>query len=87
MSALPVPQPEDNDKLPIDSKLIGKINKTPKTSFNSEQVRGLRKKSNGVTGYMVIPLIDGDFDLDDVATLPDVYKALNSLIHKAPVKE
>jgi hypothetical protein len=88
MSALPVPQPEDSDKhLPIDSKLIGKINKTPKVPFNSDQVRGLRRKGNGVTGYMVIPLIDGDFNVEDVVTLPDVYNALNSLIRKASEKK
>jgi hypothetical protein len=84
MSALPVPQPEDSDKhLPIDSKLIGKINKTPKVPFNSEQVRGLRRQTSGYTGYVLIPMRQGDFSLEDVHLIPDVL----NLIREVPEKE
>jgi hypothetical protein len=60
MSALPVPQPEDSDEqLPIDSKTIGDINRTPPMPFNSDQVRQMRRKVRGYTGYLLIEVKDG----------------------------
>lgn len=82
MSTQPLQLSEEQP--PVFPELIGGLNRTPKMSFNSDQVHKLRRKSNGYTGYMVIPMVDGHFDVNDVALLPDVLK---NLIRKAPEKE
>lgn len=65
MTALP--QPENNDKqLPIDSKMIGDINRTPPMSFNSDQVRQLRRKVRGYTGYLLIEVCGGIIPEDGI---------------------
>lgn len=85
MTALPQPEYNDDEQiLPIDSELIGKINKTPKMPFNSDQVRGLRRQTSGYTGYVLIPMVRGNFSLDDVHLIPDV---LNLILREAPEKE